>query len=309
MRRPSLRVVAVVVGLGVGAGPLPVSAFDGGHAAPEAEDGQDPRKLYAEGESLYRRGRFREALEKFELAYDLSEQPLLLYNIALTYRQLYDVADDVEELRRGRAVLKNFMLFAQRDPELDATGAKELLAEVEQLIEEWEAEHPKRDPEQLPGPGPGPIDTPATPSGADPGRPFRIGGAVAMGVGGGLLVGGIVGAVFNAIKGQEFTSELDRLIAERPDDCTGDEMTDSLECRQNTVDQDTARNNGRKANVNVGLSLGIGGGLGLIGIVAGVLVFVQGNKRTKEWKAGASRPRAIVRPTLTPRGIGLSGRF
>lgn len=285
-------------------------AADGTFIGPEEEPaaGEDARKLYNEGERAYRRGRFSEALEKFEKAYDLSEQPLLLYNIALAYRQLYDVADDVEQLRRGRAVLKNFMLFADRDPELDASDAKKLLAEIEELIKEHEKTHPDVITTPDPDPDPDPDPGPKTPTGKDPGRTLRIAGGATMGGGGALLVGGTVAGIFFAIKGTEFSEEIQRLRAEMPNAC--DEDTQSVECRQNAADIETARDNGRKANLGTGLAFAVGGGLGVVAIATGVVLFLQGNKRTREWKASASRrPRMMVRPTLMPRGAGLTGRF
>jgi len=321
MSGPGRTICGVVTALAISLAAVPTvaSAADGttnlaaawNRIGPEEQPatGEDARKLYEQGERAYRRGRFREALEKFEKAYDLSEQPLLLYNIALAYRQLYDVADDVEELRRGRAVLKNFMLFADRDPDLDATDAKKLLTEIEALIEEHEKTHPEvvTTPDPGPDPGPGPTDPPP-PKGKDPGRTLRIAGGAAMGGGGALVVGGTVAGIFFAIKGTEFSEEITRLRAEMPNAC--DEDDDSVECRQNAADIETARDNGRKANLGTGLAFALGGGLGVVAIATGVVLFLQGNKRTREWKASASkRPAMMVRPTFMPRGVGLTGRF
>ena len=131
--------------------------------------------------------------------------------------------------------------------------------------------------------------------------------------GGALLVGGTVSGIFFAIKGSEFSEEIKRLRAEMPNAC--DEDADSIECRQNASDIETARDNGRKANLGTGLAFALGGGLGVVALATGVVLFLQGNKRTREWKASASsssssgRPRLMVRPMFMPRGVGLSGRF
>ena len=68
------------------------------------------------------------------------------------------------------------------------------------------------------------------------------------------------------------------------------------------------RENGRGSNLATVLSLGIGGGLGIGAIVAGAVIFVQGNKRTKEWKQGSTTASSI---RVSPRWMGLSvsGRF
>ena len=311
MRVPTIGVIALSVALGLGIAPVPATARVAtaqGMAPAEKSQDDEARALYAAGEREYLRGRFREALEKFEKAYDLSGQPLLLYNIALAYSRLYEVAKDLEELRRGRAVLNNFMMFAARDPELDAADAKKLLEEIEALIAAHEEADPGTAVETNGDPPLVPDDAPRTPTGEDPGRVLRIGGAVAMGVGGVLLVGGTIGGIVYSIKGREFSDEIERLRTETPNACA--EGDDAIECQQNGVDIDTARDNGRKANLGVGLSFGIGGGLGLIGLATGVVLFVQGNRRTREWKAGtAAAPRLQVWPTLTRRGMGLAGRF
>ena len=77
-------------------------------AAPPAAE--SPEQLYEEGRKDYRLGRFQDAIDKWEKAYAIAELPLLLYNIALAYRQLYDVSADVEDLRKGKVVLKNFLV-------------------------------------------------------------------------------------------------------------------------------------------------------------------------------------------------------
>lgn len=310
---------AVALSLGFVAVPVTAHGRVGVTAGPEGDatpdkpaKGEDARSLYEAGERAYRRGRFTEALEKFEKAYDLSEQPLLLYNIALAYRQLYDVADDVEELRRGRAVLKNFMLFADRDPDLDATDAGKLLKEIEDLIAKHEEENPTAvitTPQVGPETGttPGSDDGPRTPPGKDPGRVLRIAGGATMGAGGAMVVAGTVAGIVYALAGQNFSDDLQKLSAETEGAC--DEDSESTECRQNAADIETSRDNGRRANLGVGVSFGLGGGLGLITLATGVVLFLQGNKRSKEWKAQSADRRVRVWPRFTGRGFGIAGRF
>ena len=48
-------------------------------------------KLFAEGASLYKAGKYRPAIDKFEAAYALFPEPNLLYNIARAYEALGDV--------------------------------------------------------------------------------------------------------------------------------------------------------------------------------------------------------------------------
>jgi tetratricopeptide (TPR) repeat protein len=294
---PSVTVAAPLVGPAHGASaPLLVLA------GPEAD--KPPEVLYEEGRKAYRLGRFAEAVQKWELAYDKSERPLLLYNISLAYKSLYGLSGDIEDLRKARAVMNNFLVIAQADADVDADDAEERIAELDRMIADAQANVPKPEPDpDEPKDEPKPI---TTPTGPDPGRTLRIAGASTMGAGGLLVVTGSVVGIFLGVKGQEFSDELRQLQAERDDVCGGDE--DSLDCRQQDANIQTARNNGRKANLGLGLSLGIGGGLGLVALTAGAILFVQGNRRTAEWKrTGFARHELRLVPT--GRGLAISGRF
>ena len=271
--------------------------------APDAE--KPPEVLYEEGKKAYRLGKFAEAVQKWELAYDKSERPLLLYNISLAYKSLYGISGDVEDLRKARAVMNNFLVIAQADPDVEADDAEERIAELDRMIADAKANVPEPDPDpDEPPDDPKPM-TP-TPTGPDPGRTLRIAGASTMGAGGLLVVTGSVVGIFLGVKGQEFSDELRQLQAEREDKCAGGEQT--TECRQQDANIDTARSNGRKANLGLGLSLGIGGGLGLVALAAGAILFVQGNRRTAEWKRpGVAKHQLRIAPT--GRGLAISGRF
>lgn len=268
-------------------------------AAPEAD--KTPEVLYEEGRKAYRLGKFAEAVQKWEEAYDKSERPLLLYNISLAYRSLYDISGDVEDLRKARAVMNNFLAVAMDE---EAEDAETRIAELDKMIADAKANAPKPDPDpDEPKEEPKPMTAPAGP---DPGRTLRIAGAATMGGGGLLVVTGAVVGIFLGVKGQEFSDELRQLQADRDGICSGDEG--STACRQQDANIETARNNGRKANLGLGLSLGIGGGLGLVALTAGAILFVQGNRRTAEWKrTGVAKHQLRLVPT--GRGLALSGRF
>lgn len=274
---------------------VPVSLL----AGPEAD--KTPEVLYEEGRKAYRLGKFAEAVQKWEEAYDKSERPLLLYNISLAYRSLYDISGDVEDLRKARAVMNNFLAVATDD---EAEDAETRIAELDKMIADAKANAPKPEPDpDEPKEEPKPM---TAPTGPDPGRTLRIAGAATMGGGGLLVVTGAVVGIFLGVKGQEFSDELRQLQADRDDICGGDEG--STACRQQDANIETARDNGRKANLGLGLSLGIGGGLGLVALTAGAILFVQGNRRTAEWKrTGVAKHRLRLVPM--GRGLALSGRF
>lgn len=276
------------------ASPLPL-------ALGPAEADKPPEVLYAEGKKAYRLGNFDVAVDKWEEAYDLSEAPLLLYNLSLAYKGRFGISGDLEDLRKAKAVMENFLIIAQADATVDPDDAEARIAEYDAMIADAEANRPIPPPEED---EPTPEPKPMGPTGPDPGRTLRIAGAATLGSGGLLVVTGSVLGIYFGVRGQEFSDELRQLQAERDVFC-GD--PDSNQCAQQDANIETARNNGRKANLGLGLALGIGGGLGLVGIAAGSILFVQGNRRTAEWKkAGFARE---VRLIPTGRGLAVSGRF
>lgn len=265
--------------------------------APPASD--SPEQLYEDGRKDYRLGRFKDAIDKWEKAYAIAELPLLLYNIALAYRQLYDVSADVEDLRRGKVVLKNFLVVAERDADVDPADAKLLMEEIDGLIETAETGTTPSEPVDDP---PDPPD-PVPPAGEDPGKTFRLAGAITMGAGGAVIVGGVVLGVVFALKGGNFRDDLRnyQLAEMAGDPCmrADGRVTDCADAIA------SARENGRKANLYAGLGFGLGGALGLAAIATGAVLFVQGNRKSAAWSGRAATIR------VAPRGMGMtiSGRF
>jgi tetratricopeptide (TPR) repeat protein len=278
-------------------------------ATSQAAEPSRPEQLYDDGRKAYRLGRFKEAVDKWEEAYALSDQPLLLYNISLAYKGLYTITDDIADLRKAKAVLENFITLAAADPDLDPDDAPERLAELDEMIAEaQEGKSVVPDVGELP--------PPPRPLGEDPGKRLRVAGAATMGGGGGLIIiAGALGAYFG-VKARQFSDEVGQLNA-LVDICdrggTSPEIMDMNGCGQVRANRNTARENGRAADLGLGLSLGIAGGLGVAALVAGAVVFVQGNRRTRTWEgASIGRARARVRDLRidpTRGGVSITGRF
>jgi tetratricopeptide (TPR) repeat protein len=55
---------------------------------PTAEQLEQAKKAYAEGKAKFEKGNFGDAVEKFKESYRLSKNPLLLFNIAVTFERL-----------------------------------------------------------------------------------------------------------------------------------------------------------------------------------------------------------------------------
>jgi tetratricopeptide (TPR) repeat protein len=272
-------------------GPLPRA-----HAA---EPGvETPEQLYEDGRRAYRLGRYDEAVKKFERSYELSDQPLLLYNIALSYKRLYGISNAVADLRRSKTVFEEFINVASADTGLttEIDDARARLAEIDEEIARAETAEPAKPP---------PSDAP--PAGSERERKLRLAGAITMGVGGGLVVAGVAMGTYYAVRAPGFR---DRIRAVKEDeiadvDCEREDPPDG--CPANAVARlQTERNNLRQAKLGIGLGYGLVAGVGVVAIIAGAVVFARGSR-----KKGAAANALQISPTLSPRlaGISMSGRF
>jgi len=107
-------------------------------AQTRAQDAQDAtsqqaRDLYRQGDRAYREGRYEEAVEAFQQAYELSGRPQLLYNMANAYERLNRLTDAVAALEQ----------YAPEAPEGDRTVIQSRITQLEARIatERDAAEH------------------------------------------------------------------------------------------------------------------------------------------------------------------------
>jgi len=98
------------------------------------------RSLDEAGAAAFAAGRFEEAARNFEDAYSLTQQPLLLWNIAQSYRRQYEIDHDVAKLRRARLVLRNFATVAPTPK--DKKEAESVGSEIDAEIARRTAEAP-----------------------------------------------------------------------------------------------------------------------------------------------------------------------
>ena len=61
---------------------------------------EEVEQLYLEGAALYKDGKYRPAIEKFEKAYELYPEPNLLYNIGRAYEALGEIDDALKAFQR-----------------------------------------------------------------------------------------------------------------------------------------------------------------------------------------------------------------
>ncbi len=263
-----------------------------------------PEELYDAGRKAYRLGDFKTAVAKWELAYDLSDNGLLLYNISLAYKGLYSITEELSDLRRARAILDNFIKVANANSDIDPDDAPERLAELDEMIAEAERAEEENKPPPPVVVAPTDDDALREKMGPDPGRKLRLAGMGTMVGGGAIALAGVAMAAFYGIKGREFSSKLQNSLNESGRNNCG-ESSATAQCPRIEGEIATWRKNGNQAN-NLAVALGVSlGGAGAVALVAGGLVFNEGNKRTKQWERGLANLRIL--PSL--RGVVLSGRF
>jgi hypothetical protein len=261
----------------------------------QAAPGIDPEKksraqaLYEAGKSAYRLSDFATAAEKFEAAYKEVPLPTFLYNIGLAQKRLFEKGLDVEVGRAAKAVLENYLIEIQKDPNLgDEAEIRSLIDSLDESIAEEdekraEAEEKDRQAEiekakaQNRG-------KPMEP-GVDPGKKMKLGGAIGLGVGGAFLVSGVIVIVVMAGRIAEFQ----KLADDSP---------------EGSADQQTASDNGAEANLVMGAAGGPLIGLGVVGLTVGAIFLAKGTKRTKAWQ---KKFDIAVTPTFN--GMAISGRF
>jgi tetratricopeptide (TPR) repeat protein len=111
---------------------------------PVAQAQDEARTLYANGKMLFDEGNYERALEAWAKAYELSEKPVLLYNIALVQEKLGDLVAAIDTLERYRiyAPQEDQAALVQKIEELKAQLAATAVSEPEPIVLEPEPEAP-----------------------------------------------------------------------------------------------------------------------------------------------------------------------
>jgi tetratricopeptide (TPR) repeat protein len=300
---------------------LPVHAHAAGLVA-NAEP--SPEELYEQGRKAYRVGKFKEAVDAWEKSFAASDNPLLLYNISLAYRGLYGISGDIDDLKRARAVLENFLRVAEADPALQSEigDAQTRIAEIDKELKEAEARAKAAAEKNVPPPKVGPSKDEIR------GKRLRIAGAVTMGVGGVLVITGVAVGAYMAITGGDFkeklkrakqraTNELNMAGVDDVNGCIDDAhekvqpneacMPEGSDAGQALSDVAYYRRVGNKANTTSIVSFAVIGGLGLVGVITGAVLFAQGNRLRTKRVADLRVSPVFAGRSMT--GLSLTGRF
>ena len=97
------------------------------------EDGAIAKQLYLNGKMLFEEKRYEEAVTAWSKAYELSEKPVVLYNIAIAYEKLEDYQKSIDTLYQYR-------IYAPQEEQeellLKIEGLKKTLANYEKIAAE-----------------------------------------------------------------------------------------------------------------------------------------------------------------------------
>jgi len=264
----------------------------------------DADAMCEQGRKDFSQGLFKSAIEKFEVAYKRSKDPLILYNIGQSYKKLYDDDPQLEYLKKARNALKEYLAAIEKDPGLGADPE-----EIKPALAEIEAELGRREPAPQPE-GPTEPEPPPPSRSEDPGKKLRLAGIGMMGGGGALLVvGGVLGGLF-AAKGGRLGAELNGdggLYQQQMTMNCAEAMQpgEPAGCEALRADISSTRSAGEKSNLTAGLSFGVVGGVGALLLIGGAISYSLGRKRSADWKAETAHLRVL--PSLG--GLVLQGRF
>ncbi len=282
------------------------------------------KRLYYEGVTDYKLGKFVQALGKFEEAYALTSAPNILRNIAVTLGRVSEVSDDTAKLRESRAMWKNYLSEVYKNPGLLNTANDETVEDVEEIVDELdeklaalEAEEEAKAREAAErelAMAEASKSAAYEPIGPDPGVASRKRGTLWLAVGGG--VGGVMaatglglmaafGARASAINTEARTNE--QTQAEL--NCGAPASDNAInQCSQLVLAADDINSRGLIAQRNmlvIGLPITIvGTGLAVAGVTLGLIDRKKGADKTRMWREG---PRVSVAPTLG--GLTIAGRF
>ena len=268
--------------------------------APRSADDERARVLYENGAILYEEGQYEDAVTAWQQAYELSDRPLFLFNIANALERIGRWTEALEYLNRYRAfaaaeertVLERRMrnierrLDAARETAAESAGERGRREEAA-AAERREKEEARRAEARAEAEADAAAEAEAEAAltSGPPSGPL-VPGVVLMGVGGGLLATG------GALAGIALTAR-----AEAAAQCK--DLGDSVLC---PVAAEAALDRDARLSLGSDIAFGIGAGVAATGLVLVLAQLTRGTEATAQWKA---------LPTSGPTGLGIGvvGRF
>lgn len=121
--------------------------------APPVEQTEDEKRIEAanaflEGSKFYELGQYPKAIERFERAWELSNEPLLLFNLGQANWKWFDVDPDAEHLRRAKQSFENYDKRMRGSEGYDPTEIQRFIERIdEQLSKAQETADQRRERE------------------------------------------------------------------------------------------------------------------------------------------------------------------
>ncbi len=234
-------------------------------AGEESRGEADPayREAFVAGRAHFDSGEWAAARDAFQRAYDLQPTPLLLFNIASTYRR-------EDQQAQALAMYRKFLAEAAEDDELRPLAAN-VIAEIEAELEQDRTPPAPAPPAPAPPAAPLINDAVSRPAPApNAGRTLRLAGG-GFAVAGGLLLGW---GAFEAVRARGHADYVNDVPAGTP---WSYELQDRYDQSQ-------------RGNVRATVAWFAGGAA----LATGVTLYLVG-RRAK------NRERLVVAPSLTPR--------
>lgn len=102
---------------------------------PEEAKRENAALAFREGDNLYQLGKYPEAIEQFNRAWDLSKEVLILYNIGQAHWKWYDVDPDLDHLRQAAVFFRNYDKRMRLTEGYDPREVENYLQTIETRIE------------------------------------------------------------------------------------------------------------------------------------------------------------------------------
>jgi tetratricopeptide (TPR) repeat protein len=118
----------------------PVSAGSDETSTDAAVDIEAAKAEYKLASDAYALGNYERAIGHFERAYELSQEPALLFDLGQAYTRWYDLSNDVEHLKKARRMYENYVLnldvteMSDEDKAHARSDAQRRIAEVDRRI-------------------------------------------------------------------------------------------------------------------------------------------------------------------------------
>lgn len=218
------------------------------HADPSADDKARAKSFYDEGTKRYDLREYEAAIDAFRKAYDLLPDPLFLFDIGQSYRQLKDCDN-------ARSFYKSYL---RNKPDADNRDKVEkFITDMDDCVRAQDAARPAPPPSPPPSSPTEPAAQPLPPAPAaaetSSGSSLRTLGIV-TGIAGVALIGG---GVYFSIDAADKASQ----------------VTDACASGCNAADVLDLDQQGHDASVNAWILYGVGGAA----VAAGVYMFVLGS--------------------------------